>query len=75
MMRMHYDPDADAFAASFAPKGACVESEEVAPGVVLDFDADGQVVGVEVLDVRRRMAARPALPAGRPAADKPAAAE
>ena len=74
MMRMHYDPEADAFAVHFAPEGACVESEEVAPGVVLDCDADGQVVGIEVLDVRRRMASRPAALAQAPA-EKPAAAE
>jgi uncharacterized protein YuzE len=58
MMKMHYDPEADAFAVKFAPTGAYVESEEVAPGVTLDFDADGQVIGIEVLDVRKRMAAR-----------------
>jgi uncharacterized protein YuzE len=60
MTKMHHDPEADAFAVSFAPKGAYVESEEVAPGVILDFDVHGQVIGIEVLDVRRRMAARPA---------------
>jgi uncharacterized protein YuzE len=57
MMKMHYDPEADAFAVHFAPKGAYVGSEEVAPGVTLDFDADGQVIGIEVLGVRKRMAA------------------
>lgn len=31
-----------------------VESEEVRPGVVLDFDADGNVVGVEFLNVSSR---------------------
>ena len=60
MMRTSYDPQVDAFAVQFAPKGAVVESEEVAPGIILDFDAEGLVVGVEVLDVRRRMAAKPA---------------
>jgi uncharacterized protein YuzE len=56
MMQTRYDPDADIFAVHFAPKGAYVESEEVAPGVVLDFDADGQVIGIEVFAVRKRMA-------------------
>ena len=41
MMRMHYDPEADAFAVSFAPKGAYRDSSEVAPGVILDFDKNG----------------------------------
>jgi uncharacterized protein YuzE len=31
-----------------------VESEEVSPGIVLDFNADNQVVGVEILNLSRR---------------------
>ena len=57
MIKTHYDPEADAFAVTFADKRAYVQSEEVAPGIILDFDANGQVIGVEVLDVRKRMAA------------------
>jgi uncharacterized protein YuzE len=33
-----------------------VESEEVSPGVVLDFNAENQVVGVEILHLSRRTA-------------------
>ena len=33
------------------------ESEEVSPGVVLDFDNDGRVVGIEILDVRQKLPA------------------
>ena len=69
MMKMHYDPEADAFAVWFGPKGSYVASEEVAPGVVLDFDGNGQVIGIEVLDVRSRMAA----PVAETGAEKPAA--
>ncbi len=32
-----------------------VESEEVQPGVVLDFNADGKVVGIEMLEISNRM--------------------
>jgi uncharacterized protein YuzE len=32
-----------------------VESEEVQPGVVLDFDQEGRVVGIELLGVKERM--------------------
>lgn len=32
-----------------------VESEEVQPGVILDFDAHGQVVGLELLHVSSRI--------------------
>jgi uncharacterized protein YuzE len=42
MMKTSYDPEADAFAAWFAPEGVTSErTEEVAPGVFVDFDADG----------------------------------
>jgi uncharacterized protein YuzE len=34
---------------------AIIESEEVRPGVILDFDKDGQVVGVEFLGIKARM--------------------
>jgi len=30
------------------------ESEEVSPGVILDFNADNQVVGVEILNLSKR---------------------
>ena len=31
-----------------------IESEEVSPGVILDFNADNQVVGVEILRLSQR---------------------
>jgi uncharacterized protein YuzE len=31
-----------------------VDSEEVQPGVVLDYDAEGRVVGIELLGIRAR---------------------
>jgi uncharacterized protein YuzE len=34
---------------------AIFESEEVQPGIVLDFDATGRVVGVEVLGPSKRV--------------------
>jgi len=37
-------------------ESAIVESEEVRPGIVLDFDAQGQVVGVEILHLSSRVA-------------------
>jgi len=32
-----------------------VESDEVQPGVILDFDANGLVVGFEILDLSSRI--------------------
>ncbi len=52
-----YDPEADAIAVRFAPEGArYCESEEIAPGVVLDYDTEGRVIGVELLYVRDLLA-------------------
>ena len=31
------------------------ESDEVEPGVILDYDADGNVVGIEVLDASKKI--------------------
>lgn len=72
-----YDPDADAIGVSFKPDGVdYMESEEVAPGLVLDYGADGRVIGVEILGVRRFLAERVLAAAdGAPATPKPAAAE
>jgi uncharacterized protein YuzE len=68
-----YDPEVDAISVRFAPEGArYVESEEVAPGVVLDYDTDGRVIGVELLYVRDLLATGSA---GNTATSKPAAAE
>jgi len=59
-MKTLYDSEADALYVRFAA-AKVVESEEVAPGVMLDFDADGRIVGVEVLDARH-LAAGAELP-------------
>jgi len=36
-------------------EASIVESEEVQPGVVLDFNAEGTVVGIEILNLSGRM--------------------
>ena len=49
-MRMSYDPDTDAFYLSLIeiPEAAVHRSEEVAPATVLDYDEDGNLLGIEV---------------------------
>lgn len=37
-------------------ESAIVESEEVQPGVILDFNADNQIVGIEILNLTARVA-------------------
>lgn len=55
MMRTSYGPEADVFYARFAPdETAIAETCEVAPGVMIDLDAAGQMVGIEMLSVKLR---------------------
>jgi uncharacterized protein YuzE len=35
--------------------GDILESSEVAPNVVFDFDANGRIVGIELLDARAQL--------------------
>jgi uncharacterized protein YuzE len=53
-VKIRIDRSADALYIRLTDRGI-VESEEVRPGVVLDFDAGGQVVGIEMLDLSSRM--------------------
>lgn len=52
-MRLHVDKEADALYLRL-DDSKIVESEEVAPGVVLDFNAQNQVVGIEMLNLSKR---------------------
>lgn len=36
-------------------ESAIVESEEIKPGVILDYDANNNVVGIEILGISRRV--------------------
>ncbi len=56
MLTTTYDPEADAMSVRFGPRGAkSADTREVSPGVLLDFDDGGRLVGIEVLNVRARM--------------------
>ncbi|OIP21208.1 MAG: DUF2283 domain-containing protein [Comamonadaceae bacterium CG_4_9_14_0_8_um_filter_60_18] len=52
-MKIEYDPKADAMYIRLIA-GTVVDSDEVRPGVVFDFDASGRVLGIEMLDVSLR---------------------
>ena len=53
-MKMHYDQKTDALYLRL-DDSKIIESAEVLPGIVLDFDANNQVVGVEILRVKERV--------------------
>lgn len=52
-MRMRVDRTADAIYLNLTDTPIS-ESEEVAEGIILDYDANGRVVGVEILDASAR---------------------
>ena len=54
MMRLKLDKESDALYFRL-DEAAILESEEVQPGVILDFNAEGKVVGVEMLNISTRV--------------------
>lgn len=53
-MRIKIDKENDALYLRL-DEAEIVESEEVQPGVILDFNKDNRVVGVEILDLSSRV--------------------
>jgi uncharacterized protein YuzE len=52
-MKIKYDPEVDVIQITL--KDAVIEeSGEEIPGIILDFDPDGNVVGIEILQASKR---------------------
>ena len=54
-MKAKYDRDTDILKLILREGVAVVESDEDKPGVILDYDRDGNLVSIEVLDASRRV--------------------
>ena len=54
-MKATYDAKTDTLTLELNP-GQVAESDEDKPGVILDYDADGNLIGIEVLDASKRVA-------------------
>lgn len=52
-MRLKIDKESDALYLRL-DETAIVESEEVQPGIILDFDEQGRVIGIEILNLSTR---------------------
>ena len=52
-MRMRVDQRSDAIYLNLTDRDI-KDSEEVADGVVVDYDAEGRIVGIEILDASKR---------------------
>jgi len=50
MMRMTYSPDVDALAIWLAPGATTIGAREIAPDTYADFDREGRLLGIEVLN-------------------------
>jgi uncharacterized protein YuzE len=53
-MKITYDPEVDVFRILFS-NSPIEESDEDKPGVILDYDKEGNIVGLEILDASKRM--------------------
>ena len=54
-MKISYDKQADAIYFTLSESNAVAESEEVRPGIILDFDENKRVIGVEILSASTKM--------------------
>ena len=54
-MKARYDRHTDTLSVVLKAGAAVTESDEPRPGVVLDFDAAGDLVSIEILDASRRV--------------------
>jgi uncharacterized protein YuzE len=53
-MKVHFDEQANAVYVRL-DDSKIVESEEVQPGIILDYDEHNEVVGIEILRVKERV--------------------
>jgi len=53
-MKITYDPEVDVLRIIFS-EAPIEESDEEKPGIILDFDKEGNIVGLEILDASHRM--------------------
>ena len=52
-MKVTYDPDVDVL--RIILREAAIEESDEKPGIVLDYDAQGNIVGLEILEASKRV--------------------
>ena len=53
-MKLNYYPDTDSLYIDLSSKPSA-ESREVSEGIVLDYDADGNLVGIDIDNASRKL--------------------
>ena len=53
-MKVKYDKEADVLYIAFSDE-KINESDEDKPGIILDYDSHGTLVGIEILDASKKM--------------------
>ena len=51
--KIEFDPSVDA-GYIYLTNGKVIESEEIAPGIVLDYDDINNIIGIEILDLHKQ---------------------
>lgn len=54
-MKVAYDPRSDTLSVILRDDARVATSDEDKPGVILDYDVDGNLVSLEILDASRRV--------------------
>ncbi len=57
-MKVRYDQEVDVLYICLK-EGTIAESDEVSPGIIIDYTKDGTPVGVEILDAKKKQGILP----------------